>query len=179
MQQCEGECCFLCGVNSSKNLVWGRGSAEILFNLPWVYQLLFLDCFSVAKTITDGINILKKPWNIWNPWREGSGNFLHPWHWTPDFQQKLIVRIWFGGCFFFNIYFVGFFFFYFPLKELPISWDWTLTLSVCPQQGLKMNDEQGGRGRCSVVTLSMLVPMRNCLSKRIGMHFCWAWIIVS
>lgn len=95
--------------------------------------------FSVAKTITDWINTLKKLWNIWNPWRERSGNYLHPWfwHWIPDFQQKLMVRIWFGGF----LCFVGVFF-CFSLKRLTISWDGTLTLNVCPQQVLKMNDEQ-------------------------------------
>lgn len=65
------------------------------FKFTNCYFLTF--CFSVAKTITDGINTLKMLWNTWNPWEEGSGNFLHPWfwHWTPDSQQKLIALIWF------------------------------------------------------------------------------------
>lgn len=97
-------------------------------------------CFSIAKTITDGINTLKKLWNTWNPWRKGSENFLRPWfwHWAPDFQQKLIG---FGllGVF----CFVGGF-----SVSLWKSWDGTLTLNVCPQQVLKMNDEyRAGRER--------------------------------
>lgn len=66
-------------------------------------------------------------------------------------------------------------FFYFPLTGLPISWEGTLTLDVCPQQVLGVNYElrQGGRGRgrCSVITVPILYPpLRNFLFKRAGIH---------
>lgn len=112
--------------------------------------------FSVAKTITDWINTLKKLWNTWNPWRERSGNYLHPWfwHWIPDFQQKLMVRIWFGGFF---VFCWGFFLFLFEKVDHQLRWD---PHTECVPSASSENEwwaiEQ--RGRCSIGTLLMLSP---------------------
>lgn len=142
--------------------------------------------FSVAKTITDGINRLKVLWNTWNPWREGSGNFVHPWfwHWTPDFQQKPIVLIWFSELFFFSFCVtLGIFLFPFEIVAHQLRWD---PHTECVPSASSENEWwiQSREGEAEGSALSSLFWCWYHLwgiffPRELGCMSCWAWIIVT
>lgn len=100
-----------------------------------------------------------------------------------DIEHQISSRSWsfrFGVRGFFGVFYWGFF--CFPLKEFPSAGmglsHWTCALSKFSKW--VMSTEQGGRGRCSIITLPMLVPTyKEFFWRELGCMFCWAWIIVT